>query len=334
MSITLIDATNDSVIFTWPPTEGAERYILEYKRKGDSEFVTLTDKLETPQARKRNLEDPQGQGFFFRAGALKKDAFGAWMSHSEPFHLLSESETKTRMAAPTLSPSYESLLISWEPVEDATNYVLQMRENSCGVDWSTVGPPLTGHEVRKKNLSSKQKYQFRVRPLMPDKTAGAFSGPSTPTAPSGLSTAITRMFQPLESGTLLRGSQAIPLAQAMGGKEFVLFYASAHWCGPCRSATPQLVNWYNAFPSNKRPFEVVFLSADRDEQGMKDYYKSMPWLAVDFNDDGRERLMDFIKVKGIPQLAVLDAKTGRIIDMQAFGKPLDVNVWRTTAARM
>lgn len=79
---------------------------------------------------------------------------------------------------------------------------------------------------------------------------------------------------------------------------------------------------------NNSTVEVVFLSADHDESGFRSYFEGMPWLAVDYDDDAREQLMNHIRVTGIPRLAVLDGRTGRILEDNAVGKPLDVNRWR------
>jgi nucleoredoxin len=91
-----------------------------------------------------------------------------------------------------------------------------------------------------------------------------------------------------------------------------------------------LVNWYRSLRTKN--VEVVFLSVDRDENGFRDYYKDMPWLAVPYDDDARESLMGHIRVSGIPRLVVLDGKTGRIIVDNAVGQQLDVNNWRRLAA--
>jgi Thioredoxin-like len=80
-----------------------------------------------------------------------------------------------------------------------------------------------------------------------------------------------------------------------------------------------------------KTIEIVFLSADHDENGFSGYYASMPWAAVPFDDDGRESLMGHIRVQGIPRLAVLDGRTGRIIEDNAVGKPLDIQHWRKLA---
>jgi nucleoredoxin len=76
----------------------------------------------------------------------------------------------------------------------------------------------------------------------------------------------------------------------------------------------------------------VFFSADHDENGFREDYKDMPWLAVPYDDDARESLMAHIRVSGIPRLVVLDGKTGRIIVDNAVGQQLDVNNWRRLAA--
>lgn len=78
--------------------------------------------------------------------------------------------------------------------------------------------------------------------------------------------------------------------------------------------------------------EIVFLSADHDESGFNGYYSTMPWMAVPYDDDGREALMGHIRVQGIPRLAVLDGRTGRIIEDNAVGKPFDISRWRRLAS--
>lgn len=64
---------------------------------------------------------------------------------------------------------------------------------------------------------------------------------------------------------------------------FTGLYFSAHWCPPCRGFTPVLAkkyeDWKKAGANN---FEIVFISSDRDEASFNDYFKEMPWLAMDF----------------------------------------------------
>jgi thiol-disulfide isomerase/thioredoxin len=334
MSIVLIDSTSDSLTVSWPTAPGAERYVLEFKKTG-GEFETLSDQLTTAQARKKNLTDPDLAGFVFRVSAVgHDDTTNTWISHSEPFYLLSTNEAKKRMDPPTvaLSGKNETLMISWTPYDGAKSYDLQMRENEPGAKWVAIATSLSRTDVLKRNLSTKHGYQFRVRPDSP--ADSTFSSPSDSVFPLGLSDGLKRQFWSLEKASLLRNVKdpPVPLADALGGKELVLLYASAHWCPPCRKYTPVLSQWYQSLGPNKT-VEVVFLSADHDEKGFRGYYQQMPWLAIPFDDDGREKLMGQLHVSGIPRLVVLDGRSGRILQENAVGQNLDVNRWRGLQAR-
>jgi thiol-disulfide isomerase/thioredoxin len=325
MTVILVDARSDSITVSWPSIEGASAYSLHYKAFDEDDFVLLSDKLSQPQARKRNLSS--GQAYFFRV-APTDEGEPSWMTHSKPFACLTAEQDKKSMPAPkvTNAGSNQALHVSWTKEEDDEGgYELQMRENQGGKEWKTIAPSLKGTEVKKKNLDSKFGYQFRCR--QGGGNGVPFSPPSEPVFAKGLSQGCRRFFNSLDDGTLLRSGQQqpVPLSDALGGKEFVLLYASAHWCPPCRQFTPMLANWYK---TNKNLVEIVFLSCDHDESGFKSYFASHPWMAVDFEDDGRENLLAAIRVQGIPRLVVLSGKSGRILVDNAVGQPLDVNRWR------
>lgn len=56
-------------------------------------------------------------------------------------------------------------------------------------------------------------------------------------------------------------------------------------------------------------FEIVFISADEDEESFNNYFSKMPWLAVPFSDsEARVSLDGLFKVSGIPYLVLLDDK--------------------------
>lgn len=327
MSVTLIDARSDSLTVSWPAAEQEKNvhYRLEYQ-SGDDDFALLSDKLSQPQARKRNLTP--GTNYKFRVQVVNN---ADWITHAEPFTCLTTEEESSSMKAPKVShPGLnQTLHVSWNKSTDDAKYELQMRENQGGSEWKTIAPSLSGLEVKKKNLTSPSGYQFRVRPT----EAPCFSPPSDATVARGLSAGLSRFFGSATS--LLRNGQTepVPLADALGGKEFVLLYASAHWCPPCRQFTPMLANWYksnaNRTPGGGRPVEIVFLSCDHDEDGFRSYFQaSHPWMAVDYDEDAREQLLAAIRVQGIPRLVVLSGKTGRILVDNAVGQPLDVNHWR------
>lgn len=326
----LIDLSENSLTVSWTEVPEAQRYVLQYRKDISSDqlvFETLSESLTTTQVLKRNL----GQGgYVFRVGAITKGETEpkSWITHNEEFLVLTDAQERSRMGQPRVQPAgHNAAMVSWDAVENATGYELQMRENEGGVAWTTIAASISGTEVRKKNLSSKKGYMFRIRPAGTDLP---FSRASEVATGSSLSEGIKRVLSVLDNDQLLSDPKTtVPVADVLAGKEFVLFYASAHWCPPCRQFTPKLAQFYKKF---KNFVEVVFLSADHDEDGFASYFDSMPWKAVPFDDRGRDKLMGSFKVSGIPRLVVMDGATGRILVDNATNR-LDISQWRQLAAK-
>lgn len=58
--------------------------------------------------------------------------------------------------------------------------------------------------------------------------------------------------------------------------------------------------------SPKGAFEIIFISADEDEESFEAYFSKMPWLAIPFSDsEKRDRLDEEFKVSGIPTLVII-----------------------------
>eukprot|EP00246_Nothoceros_aenigmaticus_P016997 TRINITY_DN800_c0_g1_i1.p1 TRINITY_DN800_c0_g1~~TRINITY_DN800_c0_g1_i1.p1 ORF type:complete len:608 (+),score=153.44 TRINITY_DN800_c0_g1_i1:128-1951(+) len=101
---------------------------------------------------------------------------------------------------------------------------------------------------------------------------------------------------------------------SLHGKTIGLYF-SAHWCPPCRSFTPTLVAVYKELQEDGKPFEIVFVSSDRDEESFQSYYGEMPWLALPFSDrKAKADLTSYFEVEGIPTLVILtgDGKTATL----------------------
>jgi len=122
----------------------------------------------------------------------------------------------------------------------------------------------------------------------------------------------------------------------------IMLYFSAHWCPPCRFFTPQLAECYKNLKRDSKAVQVIFISADQDENQFKvlraalnlashvlipnpiltaslgliqEYLSEMPWLAVPFQDqERRDFLTSFFKVQGFPSLIVLDSDRRLITD--------------------
>jgi len=94
-------------------------------------------------------------------------------------------------------------------------------------------------------------------------------------------------------------------------------YFSAHWCPPCRGFTPKLAEAYNALKDAGKPFELIFVSSDRDESSYKEYLGEMPWCSVPFSAPNfakvKNSLSEYFGVSGIPSLAIVDADADRTV---------------------
>ena len=82
------------------------------------------------------------------------------------------------------------------------------------------------------------------------------------------------------------------------------FYFSAHWCPPCRTFTPRLVDFRD---DNKDDFEIVFVSSDRSPQAQMDYMKetNMKWLALPHRSAEGKKLAGKYGISGIPSLVIV-----------------------------
>lgn len=98
-------------------------------------------------------------------------------------------------------------------------------------------------------------------------------------------------------------------------------YFSAHWCGPCRAFTPQLVKTYNRLKKDGKKFEVIFASSDRDASSFAEYWGDMPWAALPFdNRAGKDKLSEFFSVEGIPTFIIIDPKTNKVLSSNGRAK--------------
>jgi hypothetical protein len=76
-----------------------------------------------------------------------------------------------------------------------------------------------------------------------------------------------------------------------------------------------------------KPFEVIFVSGDKDEAGFKSYLSEMAekggdWLAIPFGDSRKNWLNKYFETEGIPHMAVVDAQ-GTMINKNARGSVSD-----------
>ena len=55
---------------------------------------------------------------------------------------------------------------------------------------------------------------------------------------------------------------------------------------------------YEKLKQDGKPFEVIFVSSDRDEESWQEYLSSMPWYSVPFGDNRKKALSRKFDVSG------------------------------------
>ncbi|KAL5145030.1 putative nucleoredoxin 3 [Glycine soja] len=87
---------------------------------------------------------------------------------------------------------------------------------------------------------------------------------------------------------------------------FIRWYSSsAAAARPCRAFIPRLVELYETLRKRGINLEIIFISFDRDEDGFKEHFKNMPWLAVPFDVSLHRRLIDRYRIDRIPSFVPL-----------------------------
>jgi nucleoredoxin len=111
---------------------------------------------------------------------------------------------------------------------------------------------------------------------------------------------------------------------ALANKKLIAFYFSAHWCGPCRKFTPQLVDYYNRVAAQHPEFEIVFYSFDKSPFAFETYMReaNMPWPAIDYAKIKSKEALAKSAGDGIPSLVLVDSSGNVISASQAGGKNL------------
>lgn len=90
-------------------------------------------------------------------------------------------------------------------------------------------------------------------------------------------------------------------------KMIVGLYFSAHWCPPCRAFTPLLSDKYASLIKEGHPFEIIFISSDRDVSSALEYYQEMPWKMLNYEDRNAKLLLgEVFNISGIPSLVLID----------------------------
>ncbi len=143
-------------------------------------------------------------------------------------------------------------------------------------------------------------------------TTYLFFSVSTHATDQELSSGLKDLFE----GPLLDSDGNEVSKNVLAGKTIGIYF-SAHWCPPCRSFTPKLVNFRD---TNTKDFEVVFISSDRDTKAQMDYMKGskMKWYTLPHRSETANKLSKKFEVRGIPSLVIV-SEEGKTITKNGRG---------------
>ena len=85
-----------------------------------------------------------------------------------------------------------------------------------------------------------------------------------------------------------KSGNLVPVVDFVKPDNVIGLYFSASWC-PERLFTSFLTSFFCHFrQQNKNDrFNIVYVSADQDEESFNEYLKEMPWHAIPFSDHSR-----------------------------------------------
>jgi len=112
---------------------------------------------------------------------------------------------------------------------------------------------------------------------------------------------------------------------ALHEANYVVLFFSAQWCGPCRTFTPELVQFHRRH-SQRGKVAVIYVSSDCSENQMMRYLRdsNMPWHAVPYDRVEASGLKQRFNVRGIPRLVVLDREGETVLESGGRRNPSQV----------
>ncbi|KAM6315577.1 nucleoredoxin [Podargus strigoides] len=115
------------------------------------------------------------------------------------------------------------------------------------------------------------------------------------------------------------GEEVAVSALAARGVSLVGLYFGCSLGGSCAQLGASLAAFYGRFRGEAaagggQRLEIVFVSAEQEQQQWQEAVRAMPWLALPFADKHRKlKLWNKYRVSNIPSLIFIDASTGKVV---------------------
>ena len=112
------------------------------------------------------------------------------------------------------------------------------------------------------------------------------------------------------------------LGAFQGKATYIGLYYGAHWAPPSRLYTTNLQEKFYKLmkesADHKDLMEVIFVSDDREVNHFKRNIAKMPWMSIPFDAElVKQSLKSKFNVAELPTFAIINAKTGKLIKLDA-----------------
>lgn len=95
--------------------------------------------------------------------------------------------------------------------------------------------------------------------------------------------------------------------------KFVALFFSIGNAAPCKIMLRFLRNYYSDINLEQRQFEVLVVPMDKTKAEFEESYRTLCWPTIPFGDGRIKKLSKLYQVTGVPQLVILDARTGFMV---------------------
>eukprot|EP00756_Hemistasia_phaeocysticola_P019158 Hpha_TRINITY_DN15643_c1_g17::TRINITY_DN15643_c1_g17_i1::g.101311::m.101311 len=102
-----------------------------------------------------------------------------------------------------------------------------------------------------------------------------------------------------------RSARPEPARGLIEGKNVALFFGGA-WCRATRDYVDKLATMRSAVVAAGKPFDVIYVSADRGEDEFRDFTRDMPWPCIEYGDPDCDELQEMFDVNQFPTVVMID----------------------------
>lgn len=206
----------DSVTITWDEVEGAEWYVVEYKKKADSEWIVG----ENTNKCSYTIEGlAHGTEYSFRVKAFASIGSG----YSGEVNKETLPEVNLDKPVVTLSAEPTTITASWAAVSGAVKYAVEYKA-SAAAEWVAAGETAETSKVI-TGLQAETAYDVRVKALGEGGNEGEFCDPVS------ITTEKITITYPYTVTTSAQFAQWLPLAETCSATDEVILGADIDLSG-------------------------------------------------------------------------------------------------------